>query len=90
MSFNQMTGQPVEPPVEPNVQGAGTETAPIERPDQCPAQLQELSPGSAGELDGYISYAEMQKARYSMGELLHRIVDFCLTVVVGPHENNHN
>ncbi len=82
MSFHEMSRQPMNP----DEQNTGTGTAPNGRADQ----LLGLSSDSSEEMTDYITYAEMQELQHEIGELLHRILDFCLTVTMGSKETNRN
>ena len=87
MSFHQMSGRPVEP----NGQSAETEWAPVGIPDQYTSRQRQESPqDSLEKLDDYIAYAEMKDLQYEIGELLHRIVDACILLSIGPQESSRN
>ena len=82
MSFHQMSGRPIEP----DGQSAETEAAPIGRTDLPEETFQ----GSSERLDGYITYAEMRELQCKIGELLHRILDACIALAIGPRESGRN
>ena len=82
MSFHEMPGQPMDP----DGQSAGTGAARIGSRDQRQVPGQ----GSSGELDSYLTYAEMQELQYNIGELLHRMVDSCIAFAVRPQKSSRN
>jgi len=82
MSFYQISRQPIDP----DEQSTGTGPAPLGKADQLPGLPQD----SSEKMAGYITYAEMQELQHEIGELLHRILDFCLTVTMGPQETSQN
>lgn len=78
------------PPPDSDAEDMENEAAAIEKVILNPIPTPNPPQKTVMRFDGYISYADMQDLKGTMGDLLHRIVDFYIAFAARPRETSLN